>query len=397
VSLTPKLATAVDALRGYLDRIGFSQIFKFVAGMNQYTVTPSLVTSQTAGDWTRFFDTVLGRERELSLAQCLMSGRPASRSALSEAEKPVADALVEANLLRPGSDGDAIESAGTQLISAFGADLLIDRRIHFGGGGLHDVYIGPDSYWMLYYIDVNAIRRDHRAVDLCTGTGIAALYLSLFSDHVLATDIGDAPLVMADINRRLNRREATVEIRRQDLRETVDGPDRFDVLTCNPPFVAFPPGYDGTLYAHGTGADGLGYIRMIVERLPSILAPGSSAYLVADLVGDRRRPHFVAELEEYAASGSMTIDVYIDNVIPASLQVPVLSAHLESLNLGSNRVQIAAEFTAFQRDTLRAERYYMSTLRLRTASPNPGVRVMQRCAPVAEAKTDPWTKLLLAN
>lgn len=396
MSLTPELATAVDALRGYLDRIGFSQIFKFVAGLNQYGMTPSLVTRQTADDWSRFFDTVLRDETELSLAQCLMSGRPASRRTLSEAEKPVADALIRAGLLHAGDD-DSIETAGKQLISAFGADLLIDRRIHFSGGGVHEVYIGPDSYWLLYYVDANAIRRNHRAVDLCTGTGLAALYLSLFCDNVLATDIGEAPLAMVNINRRLNRRESTVEIRRQDLAETLDGRERFDVLTCNPPFVAFPPGYTATLYAHGTGTDGLGYMRTIIERLPHVLAPGGSAYLVADLVGDRRQPHFIAELDEYAAAGSMAIDVYIDNVIPASLQVPALSGYLESLNSGTNRAQIALEFAAFQQDTLRAERYYMSTLRLRTASPNPGVRVLQRYAPCAKAESDPWTQLLLAS
>jgi hypothetical protein len=395
VSLDPELTTAVDALRGYLDRIGFSQIFKFVAGLNQYGMTPSLVTPYTADNWSRFFDTVLADQTELSLVQCLMSGRPAAMRGLSEAEKPVAEALIGAGLLTAGA-GDLVESAGKQLISAFGADLLIDRRIHFGGG-VHDVYIGPDSYWLLYYVDANAIRRNHRAVDLCTGTGIAALYLSLFSDNVVATDIGEAPLAMVSINRRLNRRDQTVEIRRQNLTDTLDGRERFDLLTCNPPFVAFPPGYAATLYAHGTGRDGLGYMRTIIERLPEVLNPGGSAYLVADLVGDRRQPHFVAELEDYAAAEAMAIDVYIDNVIPASLQVPALSGYLESLNAGSDRDQIAREFTAFQQETLRAERYYMSTIRLRTASPNPGVRMLQRYAPAAKPKSDPWTELLLAS
>lgn len=397
MSLAPETARAADALRGYLTRIGFSQVFKFVAGLNQYAMTPSLITRHTAGDWSRFFDVVLGAPDDLALAQCLMWGRPASFRALSEADKPVAETLIGGDLLRMGPDGDAIGTAGKQLISAFGADLLIDRRIHFAGEAVHDVYIGPDSYWMLYYVETHAIRRGHRAVDLCTGTGIAALYLSLFSDHVLATDIGEAPLAMVYLNRRLNGREDTVEIRRQDLNETLDGRERFDVLTCNPPFVAFPPGYGATLYAHGTGTDGLGYMRTIVERLPHVLAPGGSAYLVADLVGDRERPHFVAELEDYAAAGALDVDVYIDNVIPASLQVPALSGYLESLNPGTDRARIAEAFTAFQQDTLRAERYYMSTVRLRTAASRPGVRVLQRFAPAAKTRSDPWTRLLLAS
>lgn len=390
-----EVAAAVDALRGYLDGVGFQQVYKFLVGVNQYGVAPSLVSRHTADDVARFFDVVLGDCPELALLQCFMYGRPAPVRDLSEVEKPVADALLRANLLRAGEDGETVVAADLQLIAAFGLDLLVDRRIHFGGDDVHEVYIGPDSYWMLYYVNALGIRRDDRAVDLCTGTGVAALYLSLFSDRVLATDIGSAPLKLVQINRRLNGRESQVEVRREDLRDTLDGREQFDVLTCNPPFVAVPPGLQGPLYAHGTDVDGLGYMRTIIERLPSVMSPGGCAYLVADLVGDKRGPHFVEELEDFAASGSLAIDVYIDNVIAAAAQVGPLSAFLERINAGRGRAEIAAEIEAFQHDTVRAERYYMSTLRLRTAAPNPGVRVMRRFAPPREAPEETWPALLL--
>lgn len=393
MTMKRELAAAADALRRYLDECGFQQIYKFIASVNLYGITPSLITGMTGRDAQRFFDVVLADSRNLDVLQCLMYGRPAERCALSDGERAVADALVAAELLR--MDGDTIVAAGHQLISAFGLDLLIDRRIHFGGA-IHDVYIGPDSYWMLYYVDAAGIRREHRAVDLCTGTGIAALYLSLFSDHVLATDIGSIPLALIEVNRRLNQRESQVEIREQDLRNTLDGRERFDVLTCNPPFVAFPPGMQGSLYAQGPDIDGLGYMRTIIERLPHVLNPGGCAYLVADLVGDHNTPYFVRELEEYAADGSMAIDVYIDSVVNAGMQIEPLSAYLHLLNPDRDRADIAVELERFQRETLRAERYYLSTVRLRTAA-RPEVRVMRRYEIAAAQPQEPWPQILLQS
>lgn len=390
------LTAAVDALRGYLDRVGFQQIYKFIVGANYYEVAPSMIAAGTVRDVERFFDTVLRDRAELALLQCLMIGRPAERRTLSEAERPVADALIGVGLLREADDGATVAAADRQLISAFNLDLLIDRRIHFGGD-VHEVYIGPDSYWMLYYIDASGIRRDHRTVDLCTGTGVAALYLSLFCDHVLATDIGDVPLALAEINRRLNRREATVDIRRQELSDTLRGGERFDLLTCNPPFVAYPPGIQGTLYSHGTDLDGLGYLRTIIRQLPDVMTPGGSAYLVADLVGDKRGPHFVRELENFAATGGLDVDVYIDNVIPAAVQVAPLAGYLARINDGRSRAQIEGELEIFQREILRAERYYMSTIRLRTAAAKPGVRVLRRFPAPNKKSEETWPALLLRN
>jgi len=304
--------------------------------------------------------------------------------------------VVLVDLLREADGGATVAAAERQLISAFNLDLLIDRRIHFGGD-MHEVYIGPDSYWMLYYIDAFGIRRDHRALDLCTGTGIAALYLSLFCDRVLATDIGDVPLSLAEINRRLNRREAAVEIRRQELSQTLESGERFDLLTCNPPFVAYPPGIQGTLYSHGTDADGLGYLRSIIQRLPAVMSPGGSAYLVADLVGDERQPHFIEELKRFAATEALNVDVYIDNVLPAAAQVAPLANYLARINSGRSSAQLVTALETFQRETLRAKRYYMSTIRLRTAAPKPGVRVLRRFPPPRKTSEETWPALLLRN
>lgn len=382
----------VDALREYLQRVSFRQIYKFISGCNQYSLLPSVINHATAGNVEHFFDTVLGGCRGLELLQCLLTGRAADRNRLSEADKATADLLAGAELLR--AEESYILPASLRLINAFGSDLLIDRRMNFPSGSLHEVYVGLDSYLMLYYVDLAELQREHRAVDLCTGSGIAALYLSQRCDRVLATDIGQAPLRLVQINRRLNRKEGAIAVHDQPLDDTLDGSQRFDVLTCNPPFVAYPPGVSATLYSQGTEIDGLGYMRTILDRLPEVLTPGGTAYLVADLVGDLHEPHFVHELRERAREARLAIDVYIDGVLSAEDQVPAFTAHMAAANPQRDRQELAAELRRFQREQLRAERYYLSTLRVQTDR-QPALRLFRRYALPQPAKGETWPDILL--
>lgn len=382
------MVAAIEGLRGYLARIGFGQIYKFLAGVNHYAVMPSLVSRQTVAAVAGFFDTVLSDRRDLGIAQCLLYGRPVRREELGE-EAALADALIAAGLLRDSAG--MVVAADRQLISAFGIDLLIDRRIHFGND-LHQVYIGPDSYWMLYYIDAGGVPRGGRALDLCTGTGIAALYAATLCDEVVATDIDPVALELVTINRRLNGRDGRLEVRDERLETTLARGERFDLLTCNPPFVAFPPGLDGTVFAQGPDVDGLGYMRAIVEALPEVMTSGGSAYLVADLVGDASGPHFARELGGMAARGRLDIDVYVDNVVPASVQVEAFTPFLHRLNPTRSRTAIADAMTRFVGDTLKSDRYFMSTVRLRTDAARPGVRAMRRAQPIPAATA--WPAIL---
>lgn len=390
--MTPATAAALDGLRIHLDRLGFSQIYKYLVSAGQYAATPTLITRTTAPQVDKFFDQFPRRGKELALVRCLLTGRGFALATLSELDRALAERLVDAGLLV--AEGSEIVAGHWQLISAFGLDLLIDRRIHFGGN-IHEVYIGPDSYWMLYYIDAVNIRRADRVLDLCTGSGIAALYLSLFSDHVLATDIGEMPLALVEMNRRLNGRDSAVTIRREDLRQTLRGEERFDLLTCNPPFVAFPPGYAGQLYAQGTDPDGLGYLRDIAATLPRLLNPSGSAYLVADLVGDKNQPHYSTELEALAATHAMRIDAYIDNTLPAAAQLEPMIAFLKRGKALADDSQIRADLLAFQQHTLRAERYYLTTLRLRPGAALPGLKVWRRDLIGEQPRREkPWPALL---
>lgn len=382
---------AADTLRAYLDFAGFSEIYKFIVGAGLYSLIPSAINADSGERVSDFFDQVLTGDRDVTLLRCLMGDEAIDPARLDSRQSDVADALIAGGILTH-RDG-LIAPTSFQLISAFGRDLLIDRRIHFGGG-VHDIYIGFDSYAMVQYIQQHRLLRGGRALDLCCGSGISALYMSQFCDSVVGTDIGEAPLALSRFNRRLNACEDRVEIREERLEDTLNGEERFDVLTCNPPFVAYPPGLNATLYSKGPDLDGQGYVRQIIEALPRVLTPGGAAYLVTDLVGNAARPHLLAELDAYAHDLKLQVDVYVDNRIEAEVQVEPMARYLHALNPGSTVEEMRQRFRAFQAEDLRASHYHMSTIRLVTDAPAPRLRMLRRFPLPKPRAEQSWPRLL---
>ncbi len=387
----PEVAAAVLSLRHYLDSVAFGELYKFIVGPDKFFLSPAVLGEATHGAVEDFFRTAL-QDRDLGILRCLMLGRRVAESSLSEFERPIAEALVEGGLLE--RHDRHLVSPRWQLISCHGLDLLIDRRLHFAASKVHDVYIGVDTYLMLYYLRTPAIRRDHRSLDLCTGSGVSALYLSLFCDHVVATDISPQALELVHLNRLLNDREEVVEIRNEELSFTLERGERFDWLTCNPPFVAFPENVEGSLYAAGPGVDGLGYLRTILDHLPKVLKPGGQAFLVSDLVGDDQGPHLRSELASQAQHRDLEIDLYIDHRLSAETQVAALSSHIQSLNPNKRRDEIEAAVVEMQRDRLHADYYYLSTIRVRTGARQPGLRSFYRYDKPQFRRE--WPEILLA-
>lgn len=383
---------AADILRGYLDRVGFGEIYKFIVGPNNYALMPSVIGKTSADQIGAFFDEVLAHDPRTQLLRPLMGDEAVWRDDLDAGQIQVADAMIAAGILM--EDDGQIGPTKYQMISAYGRDLLIDRRINFGGA-VHEVYIGYDSYAMINYIQPSAMPRGARALDLCTGSGIAALYMALSCDDVVATDIGSVPLSIVRFNRRLNHCEDVLTIREERLEETLRSGERFDILTCNPPFVAYPPQLKATLYSQGTELDGQGYLRDIIQALPEVLVPGGSAYLVADLVGNADGPHFIRELEYYARALGLGIDVYIDNRIESEVQVAPMSHYLHRLNPEYSVEDMADVFRRFQRDDLKASHYHMSTMRLVNGAAEPQVRVLRRFAQRRKTGVDgKWRHIL---
>ena len=80
--------------------------------------------------------------------------------------------------------------------------------------------------------------RGARVLDVGTGSGVQALLAARYASHVVATDINPRALAFTELNAALNNL-ANVEVRLGSLFEAVGG-ERFDLITCNPPYVVSP-------------------------------------------------------------------------------------------------------------------------------------------------------------
>lgn len=125
--------------------------------------------------------------------------------------------------------------------------------------------------------------RPGRAWDVCTGSGCVALALAkqVPDVTVLATDVSEPAVAVADENARSLGLDDRVRVRAADLLTLPDDCEDmapFDCITGNPPYVCDEEAVaDCVLHepriALRGGADGLDLIRRLVDQVPAVLAP----------------------------------------------------------------------------------------------------------------------------
>jgi len=93
----------------------------------------------------------------------------------------------------------------------------------------------PTAYWLAA---LTPRRRVERALDVGTGNGAHALLAAEHADHVIATDVNPRALAFTEISAAMNG-IANVETRLGSLFDPVAG-ERFDLITCNAPYVVSP-------------------------------------------------------------------------------------------------------------------------------------------------------------
>jgi hypothetical protein len=358
-----ELHKATQGLRAYLDSVGFANIYRYIVSLAGFHLTPLAVSARSrdavAATSTYLEGDLAGRR----LLWTLMTGDRADAASLSAREHEVAAALVEAGLLR--ADGDGFAGGDWQLIAVGDVVLFIDRAINFPLGRPHQVYIGPDTLLLLHYLDRGRLRQGARALDLCTGSGVLGLCAARAGAAVLSTDIADRPLFIAGVNRLLNGLEAIIDVRREDLHDTLRRAEPWDLITCNPPFVAAPPELKLPIFARGPGRDGLDLMRAVVNALDARLADDGAALLVADLLGDERQPFFVSELE--AVARQFAVEVYIDQRLPAEGHAVTMGRILAAHNPGLEPAASEARARQFILGELGARNIYLTVIRVRRA------------------------------
>ena len=364
------------ALKAYLDDLGFAGLYKYLVTARQYHWNPSFMSRSNLS----FLNSLPSLKGEgfpdWTLARCLTAHQICDISDLTPSERELAGSLAGLGMVKV-AEGQ-LHPGDFQLVCVADRYLLLDAGIHFPLRRDHEIYLGSDSLLLIEYL--GTARRVGKALDLCCGTGVIGLAMARVADAVVSTDISPAALALSRVNAALNSLEERIEIRDESLGASLSSGERYDLVACNPPFVRLPSEFNPPLFAAGTGADGLDYMRQLLNKVPSMLNPGGEAVFVADLPGDGREPHFFGELENMARSQGLRIDAYVDSRIDATYQVGTLTDYFAGLNPDIRKEDIQNRLNRLIRDELRATQYYLTNLRIRKF-PVGELRRLNRYAP----------------
>ncbi|HXQ27852.1 MAG TPA: class I SAM-dependent methyltransferase [Gemmatimonadales bacterium] len=141
------------------------------------------------------------------------------------------------------------------------------------------------------------------ALDLCSGSGVAAFVLSRHARRAVASDITPRAMHFCAFNRLLNRR-LNVEVAQGDLYEAVPG-QTFDVIVAHPPYV---PSQSITHIYRDGGVTGEEIIRRVIAGLPGALRPGGVFHMVC-AAWDAKNAPFEDRVRAWLGSSAAEFDV----------------------------------------------------------------------------------------
>lgn len=144
-----------------------------------------------------------------------------------------------------------------------------------------------------------------RFLELCAGTGVAALQAAPRAAHAWATDLTERSTHFARFNAMLNGLPNVTALS-GDLYEPVAGAT-FDRIAVHPPYVASAERV--MIYRDG-GEDGESVTRRVIEGVPAYLAPGGVCYCTC-VATDRAGAPLEARLREWLGPSSGDLDVMV--------------------------------------------------------------------------------------
>ena len=180
-----------------------------------------------------------------------------------------------------------------------------------------------DSHMLADVLRNETLHGESRVLDLCTGSGLLALTAARRGVRdVTAVDVSRRSVLTVRLNARLNG--VRVRALRGSLFEPVAG-ERFDVITCNPPYV--PAERDelprrGPERAWDAGRDGRVVLDRLLAEAPAHLNPGGRLLVThSSLLG-------FESTERALAAAGMEVDVPVRRRGPLG---PLMSARVEHL------------------------------------------------------------------
>lgn len=142
----------------------------------------------------------------------------------------------------------------------------------------------PALFWtsefMVRAFDAALIPPGSRVLDMGTGSGVGAVFVSRWASGVTAVDVNPAAVRCARINVLLNGVEDRVEVRESALFAALEG-ETFDVIIFNPPYFRGEPSRDLDRAFRASRV-----IDDFAERLHDHLSDAGHALVVLSSAGD---------------------------------------------------------------------------------------------------------------
>jgi SAM-dependent methyltransferase len=325
-----------STLRNYLRLIGFTA--EPICSRLGIADLRALLTYQR-----RSLAPLQGSDALSLLIRLLLMGESIKRSDVeSGLASRALDALISLGLVASDSADDA-SLAGSVVLYPVGPLFIISDR-WFAPDGKD--YRAPDD---IVYPAITPNTADFMAalpvtpcgnfLELCSGTGAAALAASAYSTEAWAIDITERSTQMAEFNRLLNGID-NVRALKGDLFEGVEGL-KFDRIVAHPPYM--PVLRPAQIFYDG-GADGEQITRRCVEGLPRFLKPGGCFYCQAQ-GSDRKDAPLETRVREWLGEDQSDFDVA---VIEKRAQAPKDAAFIYALKSksGFDTVELMLESLA---------------------------------------------------
>lgn len=262
-------AEAIDLLRTILDRAGFTE-----QGVREALGERTNRLQLKRIDFP-LYERRLSAPRELhALIRLFMMQLWIDDGEARRALAPLSlDRLIGLGLLESGSQGVHSRSA---LAICNGLIIAHDRAEEEGAELEADHVLGVNPS-ALTLANLTVRRAATRTLDIGAGSGIQALLASTHSAQVIATDTNPRALAYLAFNARLNRIK-NVECRQGSLFEPVAG-SRFDLITCNPPYVISP---DSEYIFRDSGRPRDAICEEVVREAPAYLEEGGYACILCN-------------------------------------------------------------------------------------------------------------------
>lgn len=324
-----------------------------------------------------------------ALVRLFLDGEPVLRTGLEELLGEEAPAELRAvGLLEPHPDDGDAWAATALLYPVAGLYLVSDVSATSPGVTSPTDPLRDDAVYPPLTGSARDFIRDlplgpcRRLLDLCAGTGIAALIGAESAERAWALDITDRSTRFAEFNAALNG-ITNVTALQGDLYDPVRG-ERFDRIVAHPPYV--PSSGNDPVFRDG-GEDGEQVLRRIVEGLPDHLEPGG-LFLARCMATDRADAPLEARVREWLGSDESEFDVF---VVVARVMDPVEQTLLQFLHgrLAGDAAQ--RQLRLFR--SLAVERFVHGSIMIqRRASDRPVVTVRKKRGTGAGPRDLAWLR-----